>query len=276
MDFAVPAHAVMGRGGCLSLPAIILLSPVLTASAGMKHPALAALWDSLAPTWARSQAHFPPPPPFGLFFAQLGQAQHPHPPSSLLPELVGMKGASAAGKPCLGYCVSFEDRFGFSLLSGLLYGKKKAKLNRLQPVLSCHTTHQCQRCPRRRQRPGHSKGHRQGLPGDSGTRAVPSLALVGKTKIKPQWRCEKGNTSGSRVSGSCLLENTHFPPNKMEELVLQLVLPREGLGVTVSLSPVPQGSGRAAPALTFLSLTVCIYRENSQNGLNAKKPFCKH
>lgn len=34
------------------------------------------------------------------------------------------------------------------------------------------------------------------------------------------------------MSGSYLLENTHFPPNKMEELVLQLVLPREGLGVT--------------------------------------------
>lgn len=41
------------------------------------------------------------------------------------------------------------------------------------------------------------------------------------------------------MSGSYLLENTHFPPNKMEELVLQLVLPREGLGVTAVLVSCP-------------------------------------
>lgn len=38
-----------------------------------------------------------------------------------------------------------------------------------------------------------------------------------------------------------LLESTHFPPNKMEELVLQLVLPGEGLGVTVVPVSCPQG-----------------------------------
>lgn len=38
-----------------------------------------------------------------------------------------------------------------------------------------------------------------------------------------------------------LLENTHFPPKKMEELVLQLVLPGKELGVTVVPVSCPRG-----------------------------------
>lgn len=63
-----------------------------------------------------------------VVFCPTGTGSAPSPPFLPPPRACGVKGASAAGKPCLGYCVSFEDRFGFSLLSGLLYGKKKSQI----------------------------------------------------------------------------------------------------------------------------------------------------
>lgn len=180
-------------GACPSLPS--RYPPCSPASAGRRYPALAAPWDSLAHTWAHFQADGAPPPPFGLVLCPTGAASTGSASSPPLflppPRACGVKGASAVGKPCLGYCVSFEDRFGFSSLSALLYEeqkKKKAKLNRLQPVLSCHTMHRCQLCPCWRQRPGHSEGHRQGPPGDGDIRAGPSLTLL-------PWPCSQNQNS---------------------------------------------------------------------------------
>lgn len=169
-NFPVCIRAVMCTGEFLSLPPLPV-SPVLTASAWRKHPALAALWDRLAHTWARFQANGAPPPPFGLFFAQLGQraqAQHPHPPSSsLLPPRAcgGERDQHCWQAPAWGTAFSLRTDLAFPYcLVSFMRRKKKAKLNRLQPVLSCHTVRRCQHCPRRRQQPGHGEGHRQGPP----------------------------------------------------------------------------------------------------------------